>query len=105
MGANLCKLALAKKGVELVGAVERVNLGKDVGEVIGLDRKIGVTLTDDLAKALAAKPDVVLHSTLSSLERVKDQLAAVIRAGVNIVSTCEELSYPWDTHPDIAKEL
>ncbi len=105
MGANLCKLAVQTAGVELVGAVERVNLGKDVGEVIGLDKKIGVTLTDDLAAALATKPDVVLHSTLSSLELVKEQLATIIRSGVNVVSTCEELSYPWQTHPGIAAEL
>lgn len=105
MGSNLCKLALEKKGIHLVGAVERVNLGKDVGEVIGLDRKVGVTLTDDLAAALAARPDVVLHSTLSSLEQVREQLVTVIRSGVNIVSTCEELAYPWETYPDIAEEL
>lgn len=105
MGGNVCKLALAKQGVELVGAVERINLGKDVGEVIGLDKKVGVALTDDLAAALAAKPDVVLHSTLSALEQVREQLATVIKAGVNIVSTCEELSYPWETHPEIARDL
>jgi 2,4-diaminopentanoate dehydrogenase len=105
MGSNVCKLALEKKGIELIGAIERVNLGKDVGEVIGLDKKIGVTLTDDLAAALAKKPDVVLHSTSSSLEQVKEQLATVIKSGVNIVSTCEELSYPWETHPGVAKEL
>lgn len=105
MGANLCKLALQTTGVELVGAVERINLGKDVGEIVGLDKKIGVTLTDDLGAALARKPDVVLHSTLSSLTLVKEQLATVIRAGVNVVSTCEELSYPWQTHPGIAAEL
>lgn len=105
MGAKLCKLALEKKGIQLIGAIERVNLGKDVGEIIGLDKKIGVTVTDDLAAALAAKPNIVLHSTLSSLEQVKEQLATVIKSGVNIVSTCEELSYPWETHPDIAKEL
>jgi len=105
MGATLCKLALQKPGIALVGAVERINLGKDVGEVIGLGRPVGVALTDDLSAALAAKPAVVLHSTLSSLERVKEQFVAVIRAGVNIVSTCEELSFPWETHPDIAAEL
>lgn len=105
MGANLCKLALQKPGITLVGAVERVNLGKDVGEVIGLGQKVGVALTDDLATALAAKPAVALHSTLSSLVKVKDQFAALIKAGVNIVSTCEELAFPWETQPDIAAEL
>jgi 4-hydroxy-tetrahydrodipicolinate reductase len=101
----LCKLALGKTGIELVGAVERVNLGRDVGEVIGLGKAIGVRLTDNLTAALAAKPDVVLHSTLSSLERVRDQLAAIVRSGVNVVSTCEELAYPWEAHPAAAKEL
>jgi len=105
MGVKICKLALEKEGVEIVGAIEKVNLGKDVGEVIGLGEKLGVTLTDDVNAALAAKPDVVLHSTLSSLELVKEQLVLIIKAGVNIVSTCEELSYPWETQPEIASEL
>ncbi len=105
MGDNQCKVALQKSGIEIVGAVERVNLGKDVGEVIGLDRKIGVALTDDLSAALAAKPDVVLHSTLSSLEQVQEQLVTVIGSGVNIVSTCEELAFPCKKNPSIAKKL
>ncbi|GAI54480.1 unnamed protein product, partial [marine sediment metagenome] len=105
VGVKLCKLALEKEGVEIVGAVEKVNLGKDVGEVIGLDKKLNVALTEDINTALAAKPDIVLHSTLSSLARVREQLLPIIKAGVNIVSTCEELSYPWDKQPEIAKEL
>jgi len=105
MGVRLCKLALEKEGIEIVGATERANLGKDVGEVIGLGKKLGVTLTDDLNAALAAEPDVVLHSTLSSLELAKEQLATIIKAKVDIVSTCEEISYPWQTQPEIAKEL
>jgi len=105
MGAKLCKLALEKEGVEIVGAIEKVNLGKDVGEVIGLGKRLGVTLTDDINMALAAKPDVVLHSTLSSLELVKEQIIPIIKAGIDIVSTCEELSYPWETQPNIAAEL
>lgn len=105
MGAKLCKLALEKEGITIVGAIEKINLGKDVGEVIGLGKKIGVTLTDDVNAALTAKPDVVLHSTLSCLELVKEQLVPIIKAGVNIVSTCEELAYPWETQPEISTEL
>ena len=105
MGAKLCKLALEKEGIEIVGAIEKIELGKDVGEIIGLGKKLGVVLTDNINAALAAKPDVVLHSTLSSLELVKEQLISIIRAGVDIVSTCEELAYPWETQPDIAGEL
>ena len=105
MGAKICQLALEKEGIEIVGAIEKVNLGKDIGEVIGLGKKLNVPLTDDIATALAAKPDIVINSTLSSLAKVKEQLIPIIKAGVNIVSTCEELSYPWDKQPEIAREL
>lgn len=105
VGARLCKLALEKKGIELVGAIEKVNLGKDAGEVIGLGKKLGVTVTDDVNAALAVRPDVVLHATQSSLELVREQLIPIIKAKVNIVSTCEELAYPWEAQPEIAREL
>ena len=48
MGAKICRLALEKEGVEIVGALEKANLGKDVGEVLGLGRKLNVALTDDI---------------------------------------------------------
>lgn len=105
MGVKICKLALEKEGIEIVGAIEKVNLGKDVAELIGLSKKLNVALTEDVNTALAAKPDIVIHSTLSSLAKVREQLSTIIKAGVNIVSTCEELSYPWDKQPEIAREL
>ncbi len=105
MGAKICRLALEKEGVEIVGAIEKVNVGKDVGKVIGLDKKLNVILTEDINMALAAKPDVVIHSTVSSLLKAREQLIPIIKAGVNIVSTCEELAYPWDKQLEIATEL
>ncbi len=105
MGARICKLACQKEGIAIIGAVERINLGRDVGEVIEPGKKLGVLITDDLDAALAQKPDIAIHSTLSSLELIKEQLMTIIKAGVNIVSTCEELSYPWDTQAAIAEEL
>ena len=38
MGVKICKLALEKEGIEIVGAIEKVNLGKDVAELIGLSK-------------------------------------------------------------------
>ena len=81
MGARICKLACEKQGLELVGAIEKVKLGQDAGDVIDLGKKLNVPLTDDLEAALALKPDIAVHSTLSSLEKVKDQLVGIIRAG------------------------
>jgi 2,4-diaminopentanoate dehydrogenase len=50
----------------------------------------------------AAGARVALHCTGSSLDRVAPQLAELAAAGLNVVSTTEELSYPWQAHPDAA---
>jgi 4-hydroxy-tetrahydrodipicolinate reductase len=49
--------------------------------------------------------DVAIVTTLSSLERIEDQLKGLAAAQLNIVSTCEELSYPWETKPQIAERI
>jgi hypothetical protein len=54
---------------------------------------------------LNAGADVVLHCTSSSLERVAPQLLDLIRTGLDVVSTTEELSYPWAAHPEVAAEI
>jgi 4-hydroxy-tetrahydrodipicolinate reductase len=105
MGAKVCRLALEKEGLEMVGAIELTNIGKDVGEVLGLDRPLGVTITDDVSTATGTDPHVVLHTTVSSVLKAKEQLEPIIKAGVNVVSTCEELAYAWTMHPDISAEL
>src|SRR5690606_34159228 len=66
----------------------------------------GVVVSADAARVFdEAKPDVVLHTTSSFLDRMHDQLLACARAGVHVVSSTEELAYPYDRHPDLAAEL
>jgi 4-hydroxy-tetrahydrodipicolinate reductase len=94
IGAEIARLLLTKPWVKLVGAVDidPDKIGKDVGEVIGLDRKIGVLITAELE----GKPDVVCHSTGSRLRDVAGQLDMLLSRGCHVVSTCEELSFPLD---------
>jgi len=47
----------------------------------------------------------VVHSTSSYLETVKEQLLGCLEAGCCVVSTCEELAYPFRKHPEISAEL
>lgn len=108
IGCSVAALASRRDGIELVGAVDidPEKAGKDLGEIAGLGQKLGVTVSDD-ADALFAetKPDVAFHTTGSSFERVFDQLAGILDAGVNIVSTCEELSFPHRRAPELAAKL
>src|SRR5205823_800137 len=63
-------------------------------------------ITDKAQELFAATPaDVVLHTTGSYLAQVRPQLEEIVDAGLNVVSTCEELAYPRAQHPDIAEEL
>jgi 2,4-diaminopentanoate dehydrogenase len=94
IGAEIARLLLTKTWVKVVAAVDidPNKIGKDLGEVIGLDRRTGVIVTG----TLPGKPDVVCHSTGSRLEDVERQLSMLLERGCNVVSTCEELSFPLE---------
>jgi 4-hydroxy-tetrahydrodipicolinate reductase len=94
-------------GFEFVGAVDidPEKVGADLGDVAGFDESVGVEVTDDAARALAADPDVVFHATVSAADRALPQLTEVVEAGANVVSTTEELAYPAWAAPDVAAEL
>jgi 2,4-diaminopentanoate dehydrogenase len=106
IGCGIARVVANREGFEIVGAVDidPAKSGKDVGTVIGLDHPLGVSISADATRVLKKKADVVIHSTGSVLESVEPQLAAIIRANHNIVSTCEELSQPW-THGKAAKRI
>jgi hypothetical protein len=107
IGVEVAKYALKKQGVKFVGAVDidPNKVGKDLGELT-VGKKIGVRITDEAEDLLAkTKPDLVLHSTGSYVKDVKPQLLEIANAGANIISTCEELSYPFLKNLRIAREL
>jgi len=99
IGRRLATHLLTKEGIKIVGAVD-INpniVGKDLGEVLG-GEKIGVIITNDADKVLKeTKPDVVCHTTMSYLRQTHDQFEQILRHGIDIVSTCEELGYPYAT--------
>jgi len=108
IGAGIARLVSERPGMMLVGAVDidPDKVGKYVAQVIGLGETSGVRVSAHLEAALATAPaDVAFHATGSSLKMVMPQLEACIRAGLNVVSTCEELAYPAAQYPDLAREL
>ncbi len=108
IGCAVTKLALQRPDIKLVGAVDidKEKVGRDLGELIGLDKKLGIRITDDVDRLLAKKKvDVVFHQTSSSLKTVAPQLTKLLKFGVNIVSTTEELAYPYHSHPQLAAEV
>jgi hypothetical protein len=108
IGASIARLMREKQAIEIIGAIDTdpAKVGRDLGEVVGAtDAPWGVKISADAAEVLGQAADVVIHSTSSSLPRVMDQLLACLEAESCVVSTCEELSYPYRTHPELAAKL
>ena len=61
-----------------------VEVGRDVGELCGLDEPLGVFATDDRAALLALRPDCVVYNPKWP---DVDELVAILEAGVNVVTT------------------
>ena len=98
-----------EKGAEIVGAID-VNpdvIGKDIGEIMGGEKKgITVTSLENAEKMIQeTKPDIAIVTTMSLLSDVKDAFMLCAKLGVNAISTCEEAFYPWNSNPNLTKEI
>jgi 4-hydroxy-tetrahydrodipicolinate reductase len=108
IGASIARLMREKQAIEICGAIDTdpAKVGRDLGEVVGAsDAPWGVKISANAGDVLEQAADVVIHSTSSSLPKVMDQLLACLKAESCVVSTCEELSYPFRTYPDLAAKL
>ena len=108
IGQACVKALLQKPGLKLVGGidVDPQKASKDIGEICGLNESLGVTVRGDGAAALAEwRPQVVLHTTQSFLDRIEDQLTTIIRAGAHVVSSAEELFYPFQRNPGFSQHI
>ena len=108
IGASIIRLMRQKTSLEIVGAIDTdpKKVGRDLGEVVGApDAPWGVLVSADSGSVLATRADVVVHSTSSYLASVMDQLLSCLAAGLCVVSTCEELAYPFRKYPDLSKTL
>jgi 4-hydroxy-tetrahydrodipicolinate reductase len=105
IGRAIARAALEKPELRLVAAIDPAHAGKRLAEVLG-GAAPDLTVEADGARALAAaRGGVVLHATGSSFEAVLPQLERAVDAGCSVVSTCEELAWPWETFEALARRL
>ena len=106
---NVGRLALselvANPAFELTGLVVSADekVGRDAGELAGLDVVTGITATKDLDAALATNPDCAVYCAMGD-NRMPQAMADVHKiaaAGINVVGTSPGvLQYPWGVMPD-----
>ena len=107
IGQQLTCYLSERPGIEIVGAVDpdRGKAGKDIGSLAGIG-KSGISISSDLPSALEkVQADVAVISTLSSLQKVESQIKEAADYKLHVVSTCEELSHPFETQPELAERI
>lgn len=106
IGSEIARLLLRKTGVSIVGAVDPApdKAGRDLGDVIGVSEKLGVMVVKNVDE-LNVDADVAIHATTSFLDKAYPQIVELLEHGFNVISTCEELSYPYIVDEGLAKSL
>jgi 4-hydroxy-tetrahydrodipicolinate reductase len=108
IGAAVLAQLSQRPGFKVVGGVDvdPAKVGRDVGDVAGLPQRLGIKVSGDASRALrAARPDVAVLCTGSSLRRVAPQIQTILKSKTPIISTTEELAYPTYTQVRLARQI
>jgi 2,4-diaminopentanoate dehydrogenase len=110
MGQGMGKMILKKQGFKIVGAIDidPNKVGKKLYDVLGVDK------TEDNDVVIAGDPDeiikegaadIVMIATASFTKVVYPQIMKIVKNGINVITTAEEMSYPKALDPDLAKNM
>jgi hypothetical protein len=108
MGRRVAEALMPKQSFEIVGALDihPELVGKDLGSLFSTPQDTGIIIESDAGKLLArVEAEAVVHTTLSHLKTVYPQILECLKAELNVISTCEELSFPWKRHPELAAKI
>src|SRR6266851_6949035 len=108
IGAAIVKQVAGRPDFKIVGAIDidAAKVGRDLGDVVGLGKRLGLRVQDNAVKALkAARPDIVVLCTSSLIKKVMPQIETILKSKAAIISTTEELSYPGYTHIRQARQI
>jgi len=106
IGIEALRLAAATPWAWVVGGVDidPAKVGRDLGELTGEPSLAGARVYHSVEALMRdVRPDVVLHTAGSRAVAAMEQMAPMVMAGVSVVSSCEELLYPYRRAPRQAR--
>lgn len=110
MGSGIAKMILSKKGFQIVGAIDMdpKKTGKKLYEVLGVepneDNSCIVTKNADEAVKKGAA-EVCVIATASYTKVVFPMIKKAAEAGMDVVTTAEEMSYPRAMDTELSDEM
>ena len=97
IGLETLKLVSTRPWAEIVGGIDidPEKIGQDLGGLTGTRALGGRRVYGSLEELLKkAKPDLIFHTSVSRFEAAFTQLEPMVRQGISVVSSCEELLFP-----------
>ena len=107
LGIKTAQFIAERKGLQTIAAVDKspALLGKDLGELT-TGKPSKVIIKESIAEAIKKqRPDVAVLTTVSDMKRITPQIKEIVAHGIPVVSTCEELSFPYKTSTSLSKEI
>lgn len=107
IGRSIAEIVAERPRLRTLAAVDsdpRI-IGQDLASLCQLPLGSDLFVVGLLPSEPISGASVVLHSTGSSLTSVAPQLIECIELGYNVISTCEELAFPWSRTDTIAADL
>jgi len=108
IGVETLKLAAAKPWAEIVGGidVDPAKIGRPLAEITGDPALRGARVYRSLDDLVArSRPDVIFHTAVSKFKDAYTQIEPIVRQGINVVSSCEEMLFPQLREPELAVKL
>lgn len=106
IGLECLKLAASKPWIQVIGGIDIApeKLGADLGALTGIKKLRGKGVVSS-AVQLPQEPDLIFHTAVSRFVAAYDQLEWIAARGIDVVSSCEELLFPWLSEPKLAARL
>jgi hypothetical protein len=102
LGVRIATDVLARGLGDIVAAVDPALEGRPLRELVpGADDVPVVSRFDDVTVPV----DLAIVATVSDLPACAPTLRALLQRHISVVSTCEELSWPWERNIELAGEL
>ncbi len=110
MGKGMADMLLTKKGVEITGVCDLHPelVGKSVFHVLNQPQNNhkDVLITNNIDALLDSNHcDIVLLATDSFTKKAYPKMKKILEAGINCISTAEEMAYPKAQEPVLAEQL
>ncbi|MFJ8209638.1 dihydrodipicolinate reductase [Streptomyces sp. NPDC096033] len=106
VGRAAIRAVEAHPALELTAVIVHnpAKIGRDAGELAGLDRRLGVAATDDIGAVLAARPAAVVYAASGDV-RPDDALADITRAITAGAAVVSPALYPLYDHRSAPPEF